>query len=383
MDSEQIFAPFSWHRGLGAARLGLAVCASARAIWIRSEAEWTVLLLTGLYLIFSIIYLSRAGAGRAGLAALPFIADLSFFLLLSTSYETTGVWLASTALVFTLLNAAVLRGWTEVALAVACAALSLAVLPSRPDLLAMAVLGGGAIALVLASYIEHLRSRANAAGAQSVHYRALAENARVNERQRIAADFHDGPLQSFISFQMRLEILRKLMDRGLDGARDELAQLQDLCRGQVTELRAFVRGMRQSEAGSAGLAASIRRLVELFQKDSGIPANFVGADIAGPEDPEVPLEVLQIVREALHNVQKHSKASRVAVAVAKSGGGIEISIDDDGSGFPFSGAFSLDELDRLRMGPVSIKRRVSELGGDLTLDSRPGRGASLKIRIPL
>ena len=68
---------------------------------------------------------------------------------------------------------------------------------------------------------------------------------------------------------------------------------------------------------------------------------------------------------------------------ARIAGGIEISIDDDGSGFPFSGAFSLEELEALHLGPVSIKRRVGELGGDLTVESRPGRGASLRIRVPL
>jgi signal transduction histidine kinase len=57
-------------------------------------------------------------------------------------------------------------------------------------------------------------------------------------------------------------------------------------------------------------------------------------------------------------------------------------VDDDGSGFNFSGSFTLDELDLLRLGPQSIKRRVRSLGGDLTIESRPGHGASLKFRFP-
>lgn len=383
MESEPIFVPFSWQRGLGIARLALSVCAITRLFFAGAETGWAAHHLTGLYLVFSVAALFRTGAGRPGLAALPFVADLSFFFVLSMSEYMAGAWLAAASFAFTVLNAALLRGWREAALGVACAAVSLVVIPSRPELLAMAVLAGGAVALVLARYVTLLRNRLNSTAAQSVHYRALAENVRLDERQRIAANFHDGPLQSFIGFQMRLEILRKLLERSLEAARDDLAQIQDLCRGQVTELRAFVREMRQTETGSAGLAASMRRLVEIFQKDSGIPATFVGADMALPEDPETPLEILQIVREALNNVQKHSKASRVAVAVARSAGGIEISIDDDGSGFPFSGAFSLEELELLHLGPVSIKRRVGELGGDLTVESRPGRGASLKIRVPL
>ena len=56
-------------------------------------------------------------------------------------------------------------------------------------------------------------------------------------------------------------------------------------------------------------------------------------------------------------------------------------MDDNGNGFPFSGTYTLEELDMLRLGPVSIRRRVRALGGDLTLDSRPGQGAALKVRV--
>ena len=62
---------------------------------------------------------------------------------------------------------------------------------------------------------------------------------------------------------------------------------------------------------------------------------------------------------------------------------LEISAEDNGGGFPFSGSFSLEELELLRLGPVSIKRRVRMLGGELQLESKPGQGASLQIRIPV
>ena len=61
---------------------------------------------------------------------------------------------------------------------------------------------------------------------------------------------------------------------------------------------------------------------------------------------------------------------------------LEISIDDNGRGFPFSGSYTLDELELLQLGPESIKSRVRSLSGELTLESRPGRGVVMKIRIP-
>ncbi len=100
-------------------------------------------------------------------------------------------------------------------------------------------------------------------------------------------------------------------------------QLQELCKNQVNELRTFVRSMRPVDV-EGSLNATLRRVVEQFQKDSGIPATFVSAEFLEPSEPEVSLELLQIVREALYNVQKHSSATRVAVSIAKSDKVLEI-----------------------------------------------------------
>jgi signal transduction histidine kinase len=94
-------------------------------------------------------------------------------------------------------------------------------------------------------------------------------------------------------------------------------------------------------------------------------------------------ETLQMIREALHNVQKHAAATRVAVSLEKTGSGLEISIEDNGHGFAFSGSYSLEELELLRLGPASLKRRARSLNADMQLESRPGRGTGLKVRIPL
>ncbi|MBS1835383.1 MAG: hypothetical protein JST65_21885, partial [Acidobacteria bacterium] len=147
------------------------------------------------------------------------------------------------------------------------------------------------------------------------------------------------------------------------------------------DLRAFVRSMRPADVDGDSLAASVSRLVEQFQRDTGVAATFSSTEFDEPPETEVALEIMQIVREALNNIQKHSKASRVMVSIGKNGGALEVTVDDNGGGFPFSGRYSLDELDLMRLGPVSIKRRVHTLGGELVLDSRPGEGAGLRVRV--
>src|SRR5262249_21695148 len=219
--------------------------------------------------------------------------------------------------------------------------------------------------------------------AESSKLKDELETAQESEAQRIAADFHDGPLQSFISFQMRLEIFRKILERDREAGLAELQQLQELSKSQVRELRSYVRNMRPLDVDGASVTAAARRLADEFQKETGIPVTFSGGERPFATPPEISADVIQMIREALNNVRKHSKATRVAVSVEKNGKTLEISIDDNGVGFHFSGAFTLDELDLLRMGPVSLKRRARSLGAELLLESRPGQGAGLKLKVPI
>ena len=151
----------------------------------------------------------------------------------------------------------------------------------------------------------------------------------------------------------------------------------------MRDLRTFLHSMRPVDVDGANLVATARRAAESFQKESGIPVTFLGTNSPLGLPQEMTSEVLQMMREALHNVQKHAGATRVAVAMEKTDRGLEISIDDNGHGFGFAGTYSLEELELLRLGPASLKRRARSLNADLVLESRPGRGTSIKVGIPL
>jgi signal transduction histidine kinase len=241
----------------------------------------------------------------------------------------------------------------------------------------------GAIAAAFAIVCQRQKTKIDGLNDKLKEAQKAAEKARELERQRIASDFHDGPLQSFISLQMRLEILRKLLDRDYNAGMEDLKQLQALAQSQIRDLRAFLHSMRPVDVDGNNLVATARRTAETFQKESGIPVTFLGANTPVGLPQEMTSEVLQMLREALHNVQKHSAATRVAVTLEKTDRGLEISVDDNGHGFNFAGTYSLEELELLRLGPASLKRRARSLNADLMLESRPGRGAGLKFRIPL
>ena len=213
--------------------------------------------------------------------------------------------------------------------------------------------------------------------------KAIEHEAAERERHRLAQDFHDGPLQSVISFQMRTHLIRKLLDRDPAAATQELDQLQDLARKQVTEMRTFVNSMRPVEVDTTSLTAAARRLVDDFHKESGVPVTFLSGEEPVGTPGKIGVDILQLIREALHNIHKHAQATHVLFSIEQNDNHIVIAVNDNGKGFRFGGKYTLEELETLRLGPNSIKQRMRALGGDLTLESQPGHGTSLRMRIPV
>ena len=204
------------------------------------------------------------------------------------------------------------------------------------------------------------------------------------ESERIAHDLHDGALQSMISFEMRLEIIRRMIHRDPEVAETELESLQQFSRKLVAEMRTFVHRMRHVETDGSSLMLSARRLVDGFQKESGVAVTFVNGQEADVTlGGRLATELLQVIREAFSNIHKHTHATHVLFSVEQKNGQLYVSVHDNGRGFRFGGRYSLEELDLMRMGPQSIKQRVRTLGGDLSLESHPGQGSNLRVSVPL
>lgn len=384
--ADQIVLPHLWRRYLSMVR-GLV---GAGCLWALlaggSGLQPAVLVALLIFLtIYSLIsFFWRYPSKLVRLDLFGLVLDVAMFLLCVALSDTAGFWTAAMAAFYLFLAITTLHDWRDVLLVTV---LSLAfvgsVRPAVADRLQPVLLTLGMFGVVLTLQRQSLMHRLSNTSRQAVFHRSEAEKARESERERIAADFHDGPLQSFISFQMRLEIVRKMLTRNHEAGMEELRQLRETCDKQVTEMRTFVRSMRPIEVDGLGLAAAIRAMVGMFQKDTRILSTFDADPNAKHDDMEATTDILQVVREALHNVQKHSSASHVAVRMGRENNHLSLTIEDDGKGFPFAGSFELDELELLRMGPASIKRRVKSLNGELTVVSQPGRGSSLRLRVPL
>ena len=381
--------PYRGRLAVRIARIALAAACLAWYIKVADERFPSVIAILAAYLVYAIGVLFELRLDSQVRARIALVADAAFFGFWSwlagagwAGWPAAG-WISTLLCAYLLASAVLLHDLPNVtSVAVVAAVIAVVFAPHGEMPPVWVALAASAVAIPAAIHKRYLDRRLSNTLRHNVIIRSQAQGAREAERQRIAADFHDGPLQSFISFQMRLEIVKKLLARDVHAAADELRQLQELCRSQVGELRSFVRSMRPADDG-VSLPASLSRMLDQFQRETGIVATFAGGNLHDPAEIEVSLELLQIVRETLNNIQKHSGATRIALSIGMNDHRIEIQAEDNGTGFPFSGTFSLDELELLRLGPVSIKRRVRMLGGELQLDSRPGQGASLKIRIPV
>ncbi len=211
-------------------------------------------------------------------------------------------------------------------------------------------------------------------------FRRLRSRAGAMERARVARELHDTAIQSLISIEMQVDVLRRKANGHF--LTTELERIQELLREEVLNMRELMQSMRPVEIGSHQFLDFIAQVVERFRSDTGIDARFVSEleEVALPAS--ACRELARVVQESLVNVRKHSHASSVYVRFGAQNGLWKLVIDDDGGGFPFTGRVTLTELDDLHRGPTVIKERVRAMGGDLVIESSPGHGSRLEITVP-
>jgi two-component system nitrate/nitrite sensor histidine kinase NarX len=209
----------------------------------------------------------------------------------------------------------------------------------------------------------------------------LRRRAGAAERARFARELHDGAVQSLIAVEMQVDVIRRQAeaDKPIGG---ELGRIQGLLREEVLKLRELMQQMKAIEVDKERLLGALNDTVERFQRETGISARFV-TDIEDLDMPQrVCRELLRIVQEGLVNVRKHSGARHALVRLGASQSRWNLTLEDDGKGFPFAGRYSQDQMEEAGKGPLIIKERVRLIAGQLTVESNPGQGTRLEITVP-
>lgn len=212
-------------------------------------------------------------------------------------------------------------------------------------------------------------------------FRRFRSRAGAMERARVARELHDTAIQSLISIEMQIDVLRR-RTTGDPNVATELERIQNLLRQEVLNLRELMQTMRPIEIGPHQFLDFIAQLVERFSRDTGVQARFVSELQEVTMPASTCRELARVVQEGLVNIRRHSGAQLAMVHFGAQNGFWKLVIDDDGRGFPFAGRFNLTELDNLRRGPTVIKERVRAVGGDLLIESTAGRGSRLEITVP-
>jgi signal transduction histidine kinase len=212
--------------------------------------------------------------------------------------------------------------------------------------------------------------------------RRLRERAGAVERSRFARELHDGAIQSLIAVEMQLDVLRRQSGTQAPVVNAELGRIQKLLREEVLKLRELMQTMKSFEVNAERLLGFVSDTVERFRRETGIAAEFVSELERVDLSQKACRELARIVQESLVNVRKHSGAHHVLVRLAQRAGNLQLTVEDDGKGFAFAGTLSDAELETSGKGPAIIRERVRLLAGELTIESTPGHGARLEVRIP-
>lgn len=200
------------------------------------------------------------------------------------------------------------------------------------------------------------------------------------ERRSLAHDLHDEVGTALTALKMNLQTMQRVADTSqiANDLSDSLSILDSL----LKRVRDLSLDLRPSLLDDLGVVPAIRWYVARQAQRAGIVAHVDAESL--PEDLSADKAVVcfRIVQEAVTNVLRHAKASRLEVALQKTDSGFALSIKDDGVGFSVSKTMA-GTADRWTMGLLGMRERVRALGGTLTIHSEPKQGTTVLARIPL
>jgi two-component system sensor histidine kinase UhpB len=200
---------------------------------------------------------------------------------------------------------------------------------------------------------------------------SAALRAQEEERARVARDLHDEVNQSLTGLLLRLEAVREAAPPELE---PELAATRSLANQAMQELLSLARQLRPTALDDLGLAAAIGGQVEQLDR-SGLAAELSAEGDFSNLDDDVQLVVYRVAQEAITNAARHSEAQRIAVGLRRRGRGVELEVADDGCGFAF-------EQSERGLGIGGMRERALLIGAELTIESRPEHGTTVRLAVP-
>jgi two-component system nitrate/nitrite sensor histidine kinase NarX len=206
-------------------------------------------------------------------------------------------------------------------------------------------------------------------------YEQAEESAVVAERNRLARDLHDAVTQTLFSASLIAEVLPRLMERKPDEGRRRLAELRELTRGALAEMRTLLLELRPSALVEVELGSLLQQLAESITGRARVPVVVkMEGECVVPADVKVAL--YRIAQEALNNVAKHAGASEASVRVRCQAEQVTLQISDDGRGFGPA------DVSAQSLGVGIMRERAKAIGAELEIKSKPEQGTRVVVVWP-
>lgn len=244
----------------------------------------------------------------------------------------------------------------------------------RHQLLAESLAGQAAIALQNAQLYSEVRS-----SRERLRYLTRKViSAQEEERRRVSRELHDQAGQALTALKLSLEMIKNELPQELERPREMLAEAVELSAKTMKQMRMLAHDLRPPVLDTFSLNSALDGLCREFEERAQLSISYQGVELPNLPDP-VTISFYRFLQEALTNVVKYAEAVRVQVILDVVGETIRLVVTDDGQGFPVGE----EQAANKGIGLVGAQERFELLGGQLAIDSAPGRGTRLTAYVPL
>ncbi len=206
---------------------------------------------------------------------------------------------------------------------------------------------------------------------------------RRRERQRLARDLHDGPIQLLTALALQLEWCQQLAEHNeFDELKTELSHLNQMFGKSIQSIRYFVSGLRLPVLEGKKFKITLQNQVQSYREQSGIRVivNLPDDDTLDLLSPQQQIAILRVVQEAMQNVYKHAQASQVIITLALVDNQFHVSVQDNGQGFDVGRLYHRGSF---HVGVVGMREWADEVHGKLDVESTIGKGSTITLTFDL
>jgi signal transduction histidine kinase len=199
--------------------------------------------------------------------------------------------------------------------------------------------------------------------------------AQEEERRRIACDLHDDHCQRITALILEASAMEKLVKGSLPSLLPRIGALKEKLNGILDDFRHLTHELHPRHLDTVSLASSMRAHIEEFIEYSGLQVKFEEHTVPTHVPMPITICLYRLLQESLGNIRKHAQATRVNIRLAGDNNDLELRVSDDGTGFEYV-------ENKKGLGLTSMQERVRPLRGRVCIDSHPGRGTTIVVRIP-